>query len=256
MRILTVLALVVAAPAVLGATAPELAWRRIAEYPHDSEAFTEGLTLDRAGRLIESTGRYGRSKLSIFAAPGGRLLRSIELPPADFGEGVAVVNERLVQLTWRNGRAYVYSTHLRRLSVHGLAHEGWGLTYDGQRLIQSDGSATLYFLDPQDLHEIGKRLVRDGERPVAQLNELEYARGKLYANIWHSDRIAVIDSATGQVSGWLDLSELRHRLPKPPDWDAQEDVLNGIAYDARSGHFYVTGKCWPLLFEIEITGVQ
>lgn len=241
-----------AAPVQAGPTATTLAWQIVAEYPHPTEAFTEGLAFDRAGHLIESTGRYGRSTLSVFASPGGAALHAITLDPEDFGEGVTTVGDHVVQLTWRNGRAYVYDSELHRLAVHPLAHEGWGLAYDGGRLIASDGSATLHFLDPQDLHETGELLVRDGDRPIAELNELEFARGELFANVWHSDRIAVIDLASGRVLHWLDLSALYRRLPKAPDWDSRENVLNGIAYDPRRGHFYVTGKCWPLLFEIAV----
>jgi glutamine cyclotransferase len=214
----------VAAPVQAGPTATTPAWQIVAEYPHPTEAFTEGLAFDRAGHLIESTGRYGRSTLSVFASPGGAALHAIALDPEDFGE----------------------------LAVHPLAHEGWGLAYDGRRLIASDGSATLHFLDPQDLHETGELLVRDGDRPIAELNELEFARGKLFANVWHSDRIAVIDLASGRVLHWLDLSALYQRLPKAPDWDSRENVLNGIDYDRRNGHFYVTGKCGPMLFDIAV----
>jgi glutaminyl-peptide cyclotransferase len=251
MRIVATLVLLVLA-ATAQAAAPQLAWRLVKEYPHDTASFTEGLVLDGKGRLIESSGGYGRSELSVRDLASGRKLKSVKLPPGDFGEGAALADGRIVVLTWREGHGYVYDRALKPLQHFIFAGEGWGLTWDGQRLIQSDGSALLYFVDPRSFATLGHVGVHDGDQDIYQLNELEYVGGLVLANIWQTDRVAVIDPVSGAVRGWLDLAQLQTHFPKPAGWDPADDVLNGIAYDPRSGHFYVTGKRWPKLFEIEV----
>ncbi len=238
-----------AAPGVQAA--PSWSYGVVATYPHDATAFTEGLVLDR-GRLIESTGRYGQSALTIRELKTGRVLKSMRLDARDFGEGVAVVGRKIFQLTWKAGIGYVYDFDLQRTGSFDISSEGWGLTYDGRELIRSDGSATLRVLDPKTFRETRRIWVHDGLLPVEQLNELEYVNGRIYANVWQRDRIAVIDARSGVVDAWLDLSTLKSRFPKPADWNDEEYVLNGIAYDARNGHLLVTGKCWPALYEIAI----
>lgn len=250
MRIVAALLLLVAAP--VPAAAPQLAWHLVREYPHDPAAFTEGLLFDGQGRLIESSGGYGRSELAIRDLASGRKLQSAALPPGDFGEGAALADGRIIQLTWREGHGYVYDSALKPLGRFLYAGEGWGLTWDGKRLIQSDGSAQLYFMDPRTFADLGHVGVHDGDTEIYQLNELEYVDGRVYANIWQTDRIAVIDPASGAVQGWLDLAELQTRFPKPAGWDPSDDVLNGIAWNPANRHFYVTGKRWPKLFEITI----
>lgn len=255
MRIVLALAFFVVA---LGAAAdqqagaPLLPWHLVKEYPHDPNSFTEGLVLDAKGRLIESSGSYGKSELAIRDLASGKVLKSVPLPARFFGEGTTIMGEQIVQLTWREGTGFVYDLELKPLRQFNFTGEGWGLTYDGQNLIQSDGSAQLYFVDPQTFSDIGHIGVHDGAAEIYNLNELEYVRGRIYANIWHSDRIAVIVPQTGQVEAWIDLAPLKARFPLPAGWDPQDNVLNGIAYAPRSGHFYVTGKRWPKLFEIAL----
>lgn len=257
MRIVPVLALLVAASAfsaLADTPAPLLPYHVVAEYPHDPAAFTEGLALDRQGRLVESAGRYGASSLVLRELRSGKVLKKVTLEPRFFGEGATIVGDHIVQLTWHAGIGFTYDMELKPLGRFFFTGDGWGLTYDGKRLIQSDGSDKLYFLDPQTYKDQGHVAVHDGDRSIDQLNELEYADGKVYANVWHSSRIAVIDLASGAVLHWIDLSALEKTFPKPAGWDPEDDVLNGIAYDPRSGHLYVTGKCWPKLFEIAVDG--
>jgi glutamine cyclotransferase len=239
-------------PARAASPAPVLPWHVVAAYPHDVDAYTEGLTFDSQGRLLESIGRYARSALIVREPASGKALHRVDLDNREFAEGIAVVGQRIVQLTWLNQLGHVYDTNLKLLSSFPLDAEGWGLTYDGRRLIQSDGTAQLHFLDPKTFATTGSVEVRDGAAPVSQLNELEYAKGLVYANLWHDDRVAIIAPTTGQVVGWLDLHALRAQLNPPPGWHSDDDVLNGIAFDPRSGHFFLTGKCWPRLFEIAV----
>lgn len=258
MRIVAAAALLVLATGAAGAAgdspagAPLLPWHLVREYPHDPSSFTEGLALDPQGRLIESSGGYGRSELDLRELASGRKLKSVPLPPRVFGEGATLAGQRIVQLTWREGAGYVYDLNLKKQRDFTYIGEGWGLTWDGKRLIQSDGSALLYFVDPRTFADLGHVGVHDGAIDIYQLNELEYAHGRVYANVWHSDRIAVIVPETGAVEAWIDLAELQSRIAKPAGWDPEDNVLNGIAYDARNGHFYVTGKRWSKLFEIEV----
>lgn len=232
-------------------SAPILPHEIVAAYPHDTSAFTQGLAFVN-GKLIESTGGYGRSELQLKELPSGAVLRRVRLDPRHFGEGLAVTLDSLVQLTWRSGRALVYDRQLTPRGEFRYSGEGWGLAYDGRRLLMSDGSARIAFRDPQTFAITGSIEVRDRGEPVTSLNELEYAGGLLYANVWRSDRIAVIDPRSGAVRNWLELGELRRRFRKPPGWNPGEHVLNGIAYNADNGHFYVTGKCWPVLFELKL----
>jgi glutamine cyclotransferase len=219
----------------------------VAVLPHDPAAFTQGLVWAE-GRLFESVGRYGRSALREVDPATGRVLREARLPRAEFGEGVALVGDRLLQLTWQEGRLHVWRRHdFAPLATLDYAGEGWGLAWDGRRLAQSDGSATLRFRDPETFRELARLdVTRDG-RPVAYLNELEWAEGWLYANVWQSDEILRIDPASGEVVAAFDASALL-----TADERAAADVLNGIAYDPRRKLFLVTGKLWPKLFEVRL----
>lgn len=226
-------------------TAPVWGVEIVAEYPHDPSAFTQGLVF-RDGRLYESTGLYGASELREVELATGRVLRRVALPADLFGEGLARVGDRLVQLTWLEERALVWDlATFGRTAEHRYRGEAWGLAFDGERLIQSDGSDRLTFRDPESLAALGSLRVTDGGRPVVALNELEWVEGRLYANLWMTDEIAVIDPTTGRLHARIDASSLL-----PPAERARVDVLNGIAHDPESGLFLLTGKLWPRLFAV------
>ena len=217
-------------------------------YPHDAGAFTQGLVY-RDGFLYESTGLEGQSTLRKLEIESGRVLQRREMAPDVFAEGLTIWGNTLVQLTWRHRMAFVYAlATFAPQSTLAYEGEGWGLTHDGTRLILSDGNAVLRFLDPTTGRETGRVPVTDGGRPVVDLNELEFVHGSVYANVWHTDRIAVIDPATGNVTAWLDLTGLRPAVSRQ---DA-EAVLNGIAYDEARDRLFVTGKKWPALYEIAV----
>lgn len=245
-----------ALPFLLGKTVfageiPQLEYRVLRTLPHDENHFTQGLVM-RKQRLFESAGGYGRSGLYEKDPASGTARRAAALPGAVFAEGLTLLGEELFLLSWRNGQAYVFDTALKPRRSLRYAGEGWGLTDDGRHLIMSDGSDTLRWRDPAQGAVVRELRVRAGTTPVTALNELEYARGMVFANIWHSDRIAVIHPQDGQVRAWLNLEALRKGLRKPPGWDEQEHVLNGIAHDAKLDQFYITGKCWPTLFVLDV----
>ncbi|NKF22190.1 glutaminyl-peptide cyclotransferase [Solimonas marina] len=222
--------------------------------PHDTEAFTEGLELCDAS-MIESVGLYGRSALIRRAMETQTVVDRRSLPGDVFGEGVTCFGDRIYQLTWRSQIAYVYDHALHEITRLRYQGEGWGLTHNADQLIMSNGSDVISFRDPQDFHVIRTIAVRDGDTPVFKLNELEYANGMIFANVWETDRIAIIDAGNGQVRGWLDLAGLDARFKKPTHWDPADDVLNGIAHDAARDRWYVTGKRWPLMFELKLKDV-
>lgn len=216
-------------------------------YPHDPDAFTQGL-LYADGVLYESTGLYGRSSLRRVELTTGAVLQKRELSEEYFAEGLTLFGERLIQLTWQNRIGFIYDrATFEPMGTFTYSTEGWGITHDGRQLIMSDGSATLRFLDPDTFAVRREVMVTDGGRPVVQLNELEYVNGEILANVWQTDRIARIDAVTGRVLGWLDLSGLLS-----PEERQFTDVLNGIAYDAETDRLFVTGKLWPKLFEIKL----
>jgi glutaminyl-peptide cyclotransferase len=227
---------------------PSYGYRVVKAYPHDPEAYTQGLIF-RDGFLYESTGRNGRSSLRKVKLETGEVLQQVRLDSKYFAEGLASWRRRLIQLTWQSNVAFVYdAATLSVENTFSYSGEGWGLTDDGSRLIMSDGSDTLRFLDPATFRERARLNVRDGGTPVRNLNELEFVKGEVYANIWHTDRIARISPDSGRVVGWIDLSGL---LPRVYQLEA-EAVLNGIAYDATGERLFVTGKLWPRLFQIQL----
>lgn len=231
---------------------PVYGYQIVKTYPHDPSAFTQGLVYDQ-GVLYEGTGLYGQSTLRMVELETGRIIKMRPLAPQYFGEGIALWQERIVQLTWREQKGFVYDkASFDSLREFSYATEGWGITHDGKKLIMSDGSANLYFFDPDSLTEIGRITIKEQDKPVARLNELEFIKGKIYANIWQTDRIAIIALETGQVEAWIDLTDLL----KSEERAGSEDVLNGIAYDAQSDRLFVTGKLWPKLFHIRLTGPQ
>ncbi|MEZ4771398.1 MAG: glutaminyl-peptide cyclotransferase [Caldilineales bacterium] len=221
----------------------------VATYPHDPEAFTQGLVY-QDGIFYEGTGLRGRSSLRKVDPVSGKVTQRIELPDRDFGEGIAILGDKLYQLTWQENTGFIYDKDsFELLDTWTYPGEGWGLTTDGERLIMSDGTNSLRFLDPETLEETGRVDVVDTQgRALTNLNELEYIDSQVYANIWQTDWIARIDPATGLVRGWIDLRGL---LPAE-DRTQPVDVLNGIAYDPASDRLFVTGKLWPALFEIDL----
>jgi glutamine cyclotransferase len=223
-------------------------YRIVNVYPHDSRAFTQGLVYHE-GFLFESTGRYGRSTLRKVRLESGEVIQQHPLGARYFAEGLTDWGDSLIQLTWRSGIGFVYD--LRTLMVwreFTYLGEGWGLTHDRERLIMSDGSSNLRFLNPATFEEIGRLPVRDKGEPVENLNELEFVRNDIFANVWHTGRIAIIEPRSGQVVGWVDLSGLLSNR----DRTDPEAVLNGIAYDTAGDRLFVTGKLWPKLFEIQL----
>jgi glutamine cyclotransferase len=230
------------------ARAPLTAYEVVNSYPHDPQAFLQGLVWYDNG-FYESTGLEGHSTLRRVEFPSGRIIKSIHLAPDLFGEGLTLVGDRLVQLTWKSHRGFVYDREsLTLLREFTYDTEGWGLTYDGKNLVMSDGSDTLTYLDP-DTFQPGRRLkvTWDG-RPQGQLNELKYIEGEIWANVWPQDQILRIDPLTGRVKSYLDLKDLY-----PPQLRTSADaVLNGIAYDALTKRIFVGGKLWPHLFEIRL----
>ena len=218
--------------------------------PHSRSAFTEGLAVC-GDRLVESDGLFGHSRLVVRALPGGRVLHRRLLPDSVFGEGATCMGDSLIQLTWHRGLAYYYDQQLQIIGWQHYSGQGWGLTARGNQLVLSDGSSRLHFYSARNMRLVRTLQVRAEGRPVRRLNELEWVGGRIYANVWLTDRIAVIDPHTGRVTAWIDCRHLAevagvgHRL-------GREDVLNGIAYD-RAGHcLLVTGKDWPVLFEIAV----
>jgi glutaminyl-peptide cyclotransferase len=213
--------------------------------PHDTTAFTQGLLVD-AGRLFESTGLVGESRLRAVDLTSGREIRSREIPAPHFGEGLAKVGSELIVLTWKSGKALRFDAEtFEPRGEHDYEGEGWGLTFDGERLIMSDGSAFLQIRDPSSFALIRRVETRLDGRPVRHLNELEHVDGLVYANVWQTDRIVAIDPTSGEVRRVIDARGL---LEGPERWRA--DVLNGIAHDAHTGEFFVTGKLWPWLFQV------
>ena len=223
-------------------------YRVVHTYPHDRHAFTQGLVYV-GGHLYESTGINGQSSLRMVDLESGRVLQQQPLDSKYFGEGLTDWGSTLVQLTWESHLALVYDRFsFRLLRTFRYSGEGWGLAHDEKSLILSDGTPTLRFFNPTTFKELRRITVRDSGKPVNDLNELEYIQGQVYANLWHSDRIACISPRTGKVLGWIDLKGL---LPDN-ERGSPEAVLNGIAWDADRRRLFVTGKLWPKLFEIEI----
>lgn len=225
---------------------PVFRYRVVNTFPHDKEAFTQGLEF-HDGYLYESTGLHGKSSLRRVELRTGRVVQIHRLADEFFAEGITLLGDKIYQLTWQNGVCFVYDRKtFNQLTQFRYFGEGWGLTNDGKHLIMSDGSATITFRDPDTFAEVRKITVRANGEPVKNLNELEYIEGEIWANIWYSDMIARIDPQTGVVKAWVDMEG----LPTPNR--GLEDVLNGIAYDRQNKRIFVTGKRWSKLFEIEL----
>jgi glutaminyl-peptide cyclotransferase len=230
-----------------GSPPPTYTYRVVHSYPHDRRAFTQGL-IYRKGFLYEGTGMNGQSGVRKVRLETGEVLQVHAIPRQYFGEGITEWKGSIIQLTWQSEIGFVYDmATFQQTKTFAYRGEGWGLTHDGTRLIMSDGSSSLRFLDPSTLQESGRLPVHDQNGPVERLNELEYVRGEIFANIWQTDRVARISPKDGRVTAWIDLSGLLSPLER-----GGADVLNGIAYDQARNRLFVTGKWWPRLFEIRL----
>ena len=235
-------------PAVALATTPVFGYKIVAQYPHATASYTEGLFYLN-GMLYEGTGLQGHSEVLAVDLSTGQPQQRVAIPPSYFGEGIVDWGPNILEWTWQSHTGFVLDRFsLRTLRQFHYTGEGWGMTRTGKELITSDGTATLRFRNPETFAETHHVLVHDGPTPVEQLNELEYIQGTIYANIWHSDRIACISPHDGQVLSWIDLTGL---LPDSQRVSA-ESVLNGIAYDPPHHRLFVTGKQWPFVFEIKV----
>jgi glutamine cyclotransferase len=217
-------------------------------FPHNPQSFTEGLVYEN-GFIYEGTGRYGTSSLQQVELGTGNTLKSLALSAQYFGEGVTIYGDKIIQLTWESHLGFIYDKKsFTRIGDFNYSTEGWGLTTDGKNLIMSDGTSTLRLLDPVTFAETGTIVVMDNNVLIEKLNELEFIRGEIYANVWPTDKIVRINPQTGQVTGWIDLDGIL----SPEAATRTVDCLNGIAYDAENDRLFVTGKYWPSLFEIKL----
>ena len=238
--------------ALAGAQAPappaSQAYSLVRSYPHDPAAFTQGLFF-RDGRLFESTGLFGASTIREVRLEDGKVLRSTALPPEFFGEGIVDWKGQIISITWQNGIGFRWDrASFRRQSEFRYPGEGWGLTRSAREIVMSDGTPSLRFLDPKSLAERRRITVTENGAPVANLNELEWVKGEILANVWLTDTIVRIDPASGRVRQRIDLSALARA-----SGGGEDDVLNGIAWDPKRGRLFVTGKNWPRLYEIRLT---
>jgi glutamine cyclotransferase len=236
----------------VGTAVPRYTFQIIDSYDHDPNSYTQGLIYED-GIFYEGSGQYGESTLRKVDPASGEILQIIDLPEQYFGEGITVFGDKIIQLTWQEQTGFVYDKDsFELLNEFSYPTQGWGITHDGQKLIMSDGSATLYFWDPETLTEIGRIDVSDANGPITRLNELEYIEGEIWANVWQTNLIARIDPDSGQVLGWIDLTGLLNTAVVTQ----QVDVLNGIAYDDDTDRIFVTGKWWPQLYEIELVPME
>jgi len=228
---------------------PVYGYEIVHTWPHDPDAFTQGLVFN-GGNFLESTGEVGHSSLRRVGPETGAVVQKVDVPTPYFAEGITLLKGKIYQLTWQHQLGFVYDAlTFEKTGEFKYTGEGWGLANDGQSLILSDGTSRIRFLDPDNFQVTKTITVLDGHAAVSAINELEYVQGEIYANIWHADRIARIDPKTGNVVGWINLAGLLAR----GEVQDEEAVLNGIAYDESSGRLFVTGKLWPKLFEIRLT---
>lgn len=221
-------------------------YKIINQFPHDTNAFTQGLAFED-GILYEGTGKYGESQLRKVDLQTGKVLKIHNLTDNYFGEGICIFDDKIIQLTWKSETGFVYDKNTFDLvKIFYYQTEGWGITHDGKNLIISDGTDNLYFLNPKTFTEVKRIEVRFANKQIIKLNELEYIDGKIFANIWMEDRIAIIDPANGKVTAWINLTGLLKQE------NTENSVLNGIAFDEQNKRLFVTGKYWPTLFEIEL----
>ena len=227
---------------------PVYGYEVVNTYPHDEQAFTQGLVF-QDGEFLESTGLVHHSTLRRVEVQTGKVLQKADVQGYFFAEGMTLFGGKIYQLTWTGMKGFIYDPKtFEKTGEFKYDGEGWGLTHDADSLILSDGSDKIRFLDPNTYAVKRTISVTDAGRPVEEINELEYVKGEIYANIWHNDRIARIDPSDGRVKGWIDLSGLL----KPGEVTNEEAVLNGIAYDEQGDRLFVTGKLWPKIFEIKL----
>jgi glutaminyl-peptide cyclotransferase len=245
MRILCFLLLALS----LAAATPEYSVVVVHRYPHDRNAFTQGFEY-HDGKFYEGTGLEGQSTVRIDDLASGKVLRSVDIPSPIFGEGITVIHNRLIEITWQTHVGFIYDpADLKRTGEFHYEGEGWGLANDGKRIYFSDGTSSIRILDPDSLKEVRRITVHDGDKQINMLNELEWVRGEIWANIWQTDRIARISPSDGKVVGWINASGL---LTREDIGILPVDVLNGIAYDAATGRIFLTGKLWPKIFEVRV----
>lgn len=232
-----------------GKPIPTYGYEVVHAWPHDPNAYTQGLVF-HDGKLLESTGREGQSSLRRVEPETGKVLQRVDVPAPYFAEGITLLKGKIYQLTWQHQEGFVYDAWtFEKIGKFNYQGEGWGLTNDGESLVLSDGTNRIRFLDPDNFQVRKTIAVGAGSTPLTEINELEYVHGEIFANIWHADRIARIDPQTGNVVGWIDL----RGLLSSGEVNDEEAVLNGIAYDESNGRIFVTGKLWPKLFEIRLT---
>lgn len=247
--LLFALSLLTAASPTQTAPTPVYGYRIVHVYPHDPNAFTEGLEY-RGGFLYEGTGLNGRSNLRKVELRSGKVLQEIHIDSQYFGEGITVFGQRIVELTLRAEKGFVYDrSTFRQIGAFNYSGEGWGLTNDGRQIFMSDGTAEIRCWNPETLRETRRFTVHDGKSSVDQLNELEFVRGEIFANVWLTDKIVRISPLDGHVTGWIDLTGL---FPESDRVSSGADVLEGIAWDSAGDRLFVTGKLWPKLFEIQL----
>ncbi|MEO5761146.1 MAG: glutaminyl-peptide cyclotransferase [Vicinamibacteria bacterium] len=231
---------------------PRFSFKVVKAFPHDPTAFTQGLVFAE-GVFYESTGLSGQSTLRKVTPETGAVLQKISIDPKYFAEGLALVGNELLQITWKEHEGFVYDKNtFKRLRSFSYPTEGWGIAYDGKNLAMSDGSSKIFFLDPKTQKALRNVQVMDGSSPIERLNELEFVKGELWANVWQTDHIVKINPANGKVTGWIDLGGLLRPEARGPEGD----VLNGIAWDKAGDRIFVTGKKWPYLFQIELVPVS
>lgn len=232
----------------VGDSVPVYSYQVVNAWPHDAEAYTQGLVF-HDGSLFESTGLRGASSLRRVELKTGKVKKKLDVARPYFAEGMTIFNDKIFQLTWQEQKGFVYD--LKKFRQEGeftYEGQGWGLTHDNQSLILSNGTHQLRFLDPTSFQVQRTISVYDNGQPLMELNELEYIKGEIYANVWKTDKIVRIDPATGKINAWIDMTGLHHQ----GDDESLENCLNGIAYDAEGDRLFVTGKRWPQLFEIRL----
>nr|WP_297788089.1 glutaminyl-peptide cyclotransferase [uncultured Allomuricauda sp.] len=240
---------------LLAAAAPEVyTYEIINSYPHDTGAYTQGLEFHE-GILYESTGKKGASTVRKVNFETGEVLQQIDMDASIFGEGITIMDDKLYQLTWQSGLGYVYDiSNLEKIKnfTYGKSREGWGLCNDGEKIFKSDGTEKIWFLEPETLEEQGHIETATNKSIFNRANELEYVNGKIYANVYQKESMMIIDATSGAIEGVINFGGLKSKVKKGPEWDEGNSVLNGVAYHPERKTFFVTGKNWDKLFEVEI----